>query len=140
MSESVQRSPTALPVVLAAALLPATVAGLVLFCFDPSRYHFYPVCFFHKTTGLLCAGCGTLRATHQLLHGHLVTALRFNPLLVVSLPFFLWFGVKGVVQKARNQPVALGIRPVCWWLLLAVLIGFTLLRNVPGLRWAMLPP
>jgi len=81
-----------------------------------------------------------LRAMHQLLHGHLVTALRFNPLLVVSLPFFLWFGVKGVVQKARNQPVALGIRPVWWWLLLAVLIGFTLLRNVPGLRWAMLPP
>ena len=40
----------------APALVPAAVAGLVLFCFDPSRYHFYPVCFFHKTTGLLCAG------------------------------------------------------------------------------------
>jgi hypothetical protein len=140
MSESVERSPTVLPVVLAAALLPAAAAGLVLFCFDPSRYHFYPVCFFHKTTGLLCAGCGALRAMHQLLHGHLVTAFRFNPLLVVSLPFFLWFGVKGVAQKARNQPVALGIRPVWWWLLLGVLIGFTLLRNLPGLQWAMLPP
>ena len=29
------------------AVLLAAVAGLVLFCFDPRQYHFYPVCFFH---------------------------------------------------------------------------------------------
>jgi hypothetical protein len=140
MSDPVEQSRTVPLVALGAVLLPAAAAGLVLFCFDPRRYHFYPTCFFHQTTGLLCAGCGSLRALHQLLHGHLGTAFRFNPLLVISLPFFLWFGVKGVVQKARNQPVALGIRPVWWWVLLAVLIGFTLLRNVSGLQWAMLPP
>ncbi|MCX6913024.1 MAG: DUF2752 domain-containing protein, partial [Verrucomicrobia bacterium] len=74
------------------ALLAAAV-GLVLFCFDPRQYHFYPICFFHKATGLLCPGCGALRATHQLLHGHLAAAFRFNPMLVASLPFLLWFGV-----------------------------------------------
>jgi hypothetical protein len=123
---------------LAAAALPIALACLLLFCFDPRRYHFYPPCFFHKTTGLLCAGCGCLRATHQLLHGHLVTAFRFNPLLVAMLPFLVWFGAAQTVRKARNQP-ALGIRPKWLWTLLGVLIAFTLIRNVPGLPFPTLP-
>jgi hypothetical protein len=134
-----QSSPKVLGLVLGAALLPIAVVCLVLFCFDPRRYHFYPICFFHQTTGLLCAGCGSLRAMHQLLHGHLVTAFRFNPLLVAALPFIGWFGAKQTVRKARNQPVALGVRPGWLWLLLVVLIGFTLLRNVPGMPFATLP-
>ena len=125
--------------ILAAALSPVALACVVLFCFDPRRYHFYPICFLHQTTGLLCAGCGSLRAMHQLLHGHLATAFRFNPLLVASLPFVAWFGVRQTVRKVRNQPVALGVRPRWLWLMLVVLIGFTLLRNVPGMPFATLP-
>ena len=82
------------PPVLAVLALLGAVAGLVLFCFDPRQYPFYPVCFFHKTTGLLCPGCGALRAMHQLLHGHLATAFRFNPVLVVSLPILAWIGAR----------------------------------------------
>lgn len=139
MSESAERSQTSPLAVLAVAMLPVAIVALVLFCFDPRRYHFYPVCFFHKTTGLLCAGCGAMRALHQLLHGHLVTAFRFNPLLIVSLPFIGWFGAKLAMQTAKHQPVSLGLRPVWLWLALAVLAGFTLLRNVPGMPFATLP-
>ena len=128
-----------LPVLaLTAASLPVALACLVLFCFDPGRYHFYPTCFLHKTTGLLCAGCGCLRAMHQLLHGHLAMAFRFNPLLVASLPFLAWFGARQTVRKAMNQPAS-DIRPRWLWLLLVVLIGFTLMRNVPGMPFATLP-
>jgi len=132
------KQPAKLPLlVLAAAGVPLALACLALFLFDPRRYHFYPTCFFHQTTGLLCAGCGGLRAMHQLLHGHLVMAFRFNPLLIVSLPFLAWFGVRQTIRKIRNQPVSV---PQKWlWLLLAVLIGFTLLRNVPGMPLAALP-
>jgi len=126
-------------VVLATILLPLALASGVLFCFDPRCYHFYPVCFFHRTTGLLCAGCGSLRAMHQLLHGHLATAFAFNPLLVASLPFVIWFGASQAVQRARNQPVPLRVRPMWLGLLLAILIGFTLVRNVPGLPFNALP-
>jgi hypothetical protein len=140
MAEPAEQSPKLPLAAVAAILLPAALVGLVLFYFDPRRYHFYPTCFFHKTTGLLCAGCGSLRAMHQLLHGHLATAFSFNPLLVVCLPLIGWFGAKRVLQMARNQPVSFGVRPIWLWTLLVVLIGFTLLRNLPGLPSAMLPP
>jgi hypothetical protein len=139
MSASTARTQAFQPVVLAAVILPLTVAGGVLFCFDPCRYHFYPICYFHQTTGLLCAGCGSLRALHQLLHGHLATAFRFNPLVVLSLPLMLGFGARYAAQMARNQPAPLRLRPIWLWLVLAVVVVFTVVRNVPGLPFATLP-
>ena len=124
---------------IAVALAPVAFACLVLFCFDPGRYHFYPVCYFHRATGMLCAGCGSLRALHQLLHGHVVTAFRFNPLLITALPFVGWFGARQTLRLARHEPAALRVRPVWLWALVAVLVGFTLLRNVPGLPFSTLP-
>jgi hypothetical protein len=132
-------SGSARTVLIVCALL-AAVAGLMLFCFDPRQYHFYPVCFFHQTTGLLCPGCGALRATHQLLHGHLAAAFRFNPVLVVSLPMLLWCGVSFARQKASRRPFSLGLRPVWLWLILAVVLVVSVLRNLPGAPFAMLRP
>jgi hypothetical protein len=128
------------PAVLTSCALLAAVAGLVLFCFDPRQYHFYPVCFFHKATGLLCPGCGALRAFHQLLHGHLAAAFRFNPMLVVSLPFLLWFGARYGLQQARKWPANIGPRPVWLWLVLAAVLVFSVLRNFPGAPFAILRP
>ena len=128
------------PTALALSALFATAAGLVLFWFDPRQYHFYPVCFFHKTTGLLCPGCGGLRALHQLLHGHLETAFRFNPVLAASLPILAWFGAKYCWQKARNAPVSLGLRPVWLWVMLAVVVVVSVLRNLPGAPFGLLRP
>jgi Protein of unknown function (DUF2752) len=124
---------------LALALLGAG-AGLVLFCFDPRQYHFYPVCFFHKTTGLLCPGCGGLRSLYQLLHGHVVAAFHFNPMLVVSLPFLGWLGAKSAWQTAKNQPASLGIRPIWLWLSLVAVLVVSVLRNLPGAPFALLRP
>src|SRR5260221_9010819 len=76
----------------------ALAAG-VLFFFDPAEHAFYPVCFFHRTTGLLCPGCGSLRAVHQLSHGHLAAAFRVKPLLVVCLPFLAWCGGRFPARK-----------------------------------------
>ena len=126
--------------VLAIGALLAAVAGLVLFCFDPRQYHFYPVCLFHQTTGLLCPGCGALRAMHQLLRGHLATALRFNPVLMVSLPFMLWLGARFALQEARRQPLSIGLRPRWLWLILAAVLVVSVLRNLPGAPFAMLRP
>ena len=121
-------------------VLLAALGGLVLFCFDPRQYHFYPVCLFHKTTGLLCPGCGGLRGLHQLLHGHLAAAFRFNPMLVVSLPFLFWFGAGFARQQAGDQPLSLGLRPAWLWLMLTAVLVVSVLRNLPGTPFAMLRP
>jgi hypothetical protein len=127
----------------AALVLPALLAagvGLVLFCFDPRQYHFYPICFLHKTTGLLCPGCGALRAAHQLLHGHLAAAFRFNPMLVVSLPFLLWVGVRYGRQIVKKQPQSIGVRPVWLWLMLGAILMASVLRNLPWAPFALWRP
>jgi len=135
-----RRSWLDVPVFWGLLALFAAVVGLVLFCFDPRQYHFYPVCFFYKTTGLLCPGCGASRSMHQLLHGHLATAFRFNPVLVVSLPVLAWFGARYVWQKARNEPASLGLRPLWLWLILAVVLVVSVLRNLPGTAFSLLRP
>jgi hypothetical protein len=124
----------------AVCVLLAAFAAVVLFYFDPRQYHFYPVCFFHQTTGLLCPGCGALRATHQLLHGHLAAAFRFNPMLIVSLPFLLWLGARFSLQKARHQPLSLGLRLGWLWLILAAVLIVSVLRNLPAAPFALLRP
>ena len=108
----------------------AMIAG-VLFLFNPSQYHFYPVCFFHEVTGLLCPGCGALRAMHQLLHGHLAAAFHFNPLLVLALPFLFWMGVRLIARNAEHQSPSVALRPFWIWALFAVVVVFGVLRNLP---------
>ena len=140
MSASAAPFKAARPAALGIFALLAAVCGLVLFCFDPRQYHFYPVCLFYKTTGLLCPGCGAMRAAHQLLHGHLAAAFRFNPMLVVSLPFLVWSGARLCWQKARNLPVRMGVRPLWLWLALAAVLVVSVLRNLPGAPFAILRP
>jgi len=107
---------------LVAGVAVAGASVLTLFLFDPAHYHFYPTCYFHLLTGLYCPGCGALRATHQLLHGHIGAAARLNLLVVLSLPAAaLWR--------------LLGIRPRWIWILLACCAAFTVARNVPGGEW-----
>ncbi|SPE58798.1 conserved membrane hypothetical protein [Verrucomicrobia bacterium] len=118
--------------------LAATAGAVVLFLFDPNHSHFYPLCLFHQTTGLLCPGCGSLRSLHQLLHGHLAAALHYNALLVLSLPFLGWFGLRLVHGHLKNQPVQ--FHAAWFWLAFAALLVFGILRNLPFATRAWLAP
>jgi hypothetical protein len=123
-----QKAICRLPFLLIATL--AAIAGLVLYCFDPSYCSGYPVCRFHQATGLLCPGCGSLRALHQLLHGHWAAAFRFNPLLVSSLPLVAWLAGRAAAKLWRGQSAAIAIHPAWLWGGLAVSLAFGILRNL----------
>lgn len=115
----------------AGLLAGAGVAALVLFAFNPERVPIYPVCLFHRWTGLDCPGCGSLRALHQLLHGNFVEALRLNALLVLSLPLFAWVGFRLVRQQMQGTP-GHAVGPVYIWIYLGLWIAFGVLRELPG--------
>jgi hypothetical protein len=104
-------------------------AVLVLYFCDPASVAIYPACLFHRLTGLECPGCGSLRALHELLHGDLPGALRFNPLLVVSLPIFAWLGWRFVRREIKGGPTV-SVRPFLVWSFVAVWIAFGILRNL----------
>jgi hypothetical protein len=121
--------------------LPVVAVGVVLFLFTPSQYGFYPRCALYTTTGLYCPGCGSLRALHQLTHGHLLTALHYNPLLILSLPFLAFFSLRRAVDLLAGRPVPpFALRRN--WLIAAVtvLILFTILRNLPFAPFTWLAP
>ena len=80
-----------------------------------------PPCPFRAMTGIACPGCGTTRAAHAVLEGHLLDALRFNPLIFVAgaalmalaLIAPLWIVVTGRVPAFPNAvPVTIRIAAV----------------------------
>lgn len=110
----------------------ALVSGGVLFAVNPAEHAIYPACWLYATTGLRCPGCGGLRATHELLHGHLAAAWILNPLAVLVLPFYAWFGLDVALTLLRGRGFRiLAPRPALIWLGAAGLLLFGVLRNLP---------
>lgn len=128
-SES-RRSPRAWLVLGAAAA--AGLALVPLYFFNPVEHSFFPRCFFHSLTGLDCPGCGGLRATHQLLHGDFLAAVKLNPLFVGLLPVGAFFALRQLVFLATGKLWPQPFRSARWAVLVAgLIIGFGILRNVP---------
>ena len=117
----------------------AAAAALVLFCFEPGRVPIYPRCVFHQVTGMDCPGCGSLRALHELLHGHLWTALQLNALAILSLPLLGWLAWRFAWRELKGGP-AVVVRPVWLWLYLAAWVTFGLVRFLRSPFVAMLDP
>jgi hypothetical protein len=109
--------------VLGVAVL--VVAAALLYFFAPTDHRFYPRCIFHSLTGLACPGCGSLRAAHNLLHGNFAAAFRLNPLVLTIFPLALG------VWLVRGDDAFSRLRPIWIWLLVALIMLFSILRNLP---------
>jgi uncharacterized protein DUF2752 len=125
--------------VLAAIVTFAVATATLLYYFDPNQCPYYPTCLFHQTTGLLCPGCGSLRALHQLLHGHVLAALRFNPLLVLGLLPLGWFAGSVLIRNAHARSSAVLPSTRWLWVCLVLALAFSVWRNIPGTLFATLP-
>ncbi len=119
---------------LLAGLLAGLAAGAaILFLFDPAQCPIYPVCPFHRLTGLDCTGCGTLRALHQLTHGNLAAAWRFNPLAVALLPAGCCLGLRELAWQVFGKKwPGVVTRPFFGWALVVITVVFGIVRNLPG--------
>jgi Protein of unknown function (DUF2752). len=108
------------------------VGAILLLVFDPATSSVFPPCPLHYLTGFYCPGCGSLRAIHQLLHGHWYAGWTMNPLSVLLFPFLAYGLASEALFHLRGErlpQVALpanGIR-----VLFAVIILFGIARNLP---------
>lgn len=108
------------------------LAAIMLRVFNPATVWFFPPCPFRLLTGYLCPGCGTLRALHQLLNGHLAAAFRLNPLMLLLLPYVGYSAASSALETAFGRTLPqLFIRPVYIWILLAIIVLFWIGRNIP---------
>ncbi len=119
----------------------ALVACLVLFKFNPTQYAFYPRCTLYAVTGIYCPGCGCLRAVHQLTHGEILTALHSNVLFVLGLPLLALDCFQYFYRRATVGYAQLWItRPTVFKISIAVIVLFTVLRNIHAVLFNWLAP
>ena len=112
--------------------LTLAVGSTYLFIFDPGKSGIFLVCPFFALSGFACPGCGTTRGLHCLLHGDVVGAFQFNPLMMVMLPFLLYALVRHTNAVMRRLPIRgnqLNARYI--WLLFFVVLSFWIVRNTP---------
>jgi len=128
--------------IIAGVISLPVIAGLIgLYFFDPADGGIYPPCLLHRATGLYCAGCGTARALHQLIHGHVLTALDLNPLLILALPIIAWMALPRLIAWLRGRtvrPFSLRRRTLAAVIVLVVL--YTIARNIPAWPFSILAP
>ena len=114
-----------------ALLLIGGIVGLCLYLGHPSEYAWLPSCPFRVWTGLLCPGCGSLRATHYFLNGQWNLAFRCHPLLFCLFPILALLVGKLGYEHLRKTSYTLPFESHVYWLILAIVLLFWVLRNIP---------
>ncbi|MFE9685330.1 DUF2752 domain-containing protein [Streptomyces sp. NPDC006285] len=102
---------------------------------DPNEPGHYPACPLFRYTGVYCPGCGGLRSAYAVAHGDLGTALGANAVavfgyLVLAAVWTVW-----VVRSVQGRPLRVEPRPPLLWALGALLLVFTVVRNLPFGGW-----
>lgn len=118
---------------LSLILLFLLCGGIIFYYnFNPLSESFLIKCPFKVMTGLDCPGCGSQRAVHEILHGNFRSAVAFNPLFVIALPYafmgilFEYFSLKYKFPKVRK--ILFGQTAI--YIVAAVIILFFILRNL----------
>ncbi len=94
-----------------------------------------PACLFHQHTGLLCPGCGATRSALALGDGRIIEAVQNNLLFVSGVVFgSLWILLAAMREKFSKVLFLQPFRIRLWflWVILALLVCFGILRNLPG--------
>lgn len=102
----------------------------------------YGVCPLLGLTGMYCAGCGVLRASHDLLHLDVAGAWQMNPLWVLVIPAVIvglgwWTWTRFRVfraERAGQEWPHFKVPSARWGVAgLVVLIVYSVARNIPAL-------
>ena len=99
-------------------------------------------CVFHKLTGLYCPGCGAGRALSALLHLHLVDAIDYNVFFVMALPLAAYYLLKKyIVLVFHRDPLPIFSTSLRTYnIVMLVILGFWILRNIPVFPFTLLAP
>lgn len=118
----------------------AVSLSLLYFYFPATENKFYPDCALYSLTGLFCPACGSQRAFSELLHGHFLSAIQHNLLFVLALISTLTFFLRYFWLILKKKSFQFQIAPRYLWILLAFIISFWIIRNIPLQPFSFLAP
>ena len=96
---------------------------------------FYIPCPIHKIFHVYCPGCGVSRMLVSLIHFDFIKAFNYNKLLFILFPFGVFLYIEFIYSIIKKkEPLYKKIDEKVWYILIAILIIFSILRNIiPGL-------
>lgn len=122
-------------------ILPIVFFLVLLYYFNPESSSLFPPCPFRYLTGFYCPGCGSMRALHQLLNGHLLKAADRNILMIISLPFLMSYFVLSCASTILEKPLpAISLSSGWIWAVCWLIIAYWVLRNTPVFPFTILAP
>lgn len=116
-------------------LFPVLVIGILFtyYFINPIQESFPIHCMWKELTDTECPSCGTQRALHSLVHGEIMTALKYNCFFLISIPYaFLavlctWYnyknifdGIKSIIYDARTLKLYV-LLYFLWWIIRNIL-------------------
>lgn len=102
---------------------------LISYLYLGNKLNVYINCPIKEITGLYCPGCGITRMLQAILQLNFYQAFRYNPLLFISLPFFIFFTIEGIITK--KDPLYNKIPNKTLITIIIIFIIYGILRNLP---------
>ncbi|UMB54968.1 DUF2752 domain-containing protein [Lutibacter sp. A64] len=122
-------------------LLLLIVLAFLYFFINPNQVNFLPKCPLYKTTGIYCPGCGSQRATHQLLNFNIIGVFQQNALFVLGLLLIVYhLIVTGINYYFKKNYFNYIYHPKTVIVLIIITIIFWILRNIPFYPFTLLAP
>ncbi|WP_299525160.1 DUF2752 domain-containing protein [uncultured Lutibacter sp.] len=118
------------------------IGVVILFFFvNPSDVNFFPKCPLYVTTGIYCPGCGSQRATHQLLQFNLFGVLQQNVLYFMGMFVLAYHGTISLINIYFKKNIYNYIyHPKTPIIILVIIIIYWVLRNIPYYPFTTLAP
>lgn len=108
------------------------LGGLALYFLE---YLMRLACPIKSVTSLQCPGCGSTRCLQAMGRGDLLEALRQNAVVFGATVLVTGYLLLGFITPTAALAIRDSVqsqRRTATWFVLAVVSGFTLLRNIPG--------
>lgn len=128
--------------IIGVSIFAILLAGMVYLYYNKPQEKVWLICLVREITGYYCPGCGSGRACYSLLHGQFYQAFRYNPLLIILLPWLALYIAVCLGQWMLTGQEKISRRIPVWipYVVLVILLIYGIVRNIDTYPFVLLAP